>query len=379
MIKILALFAAILLAPLPALAQRSIGGGVSGVTSSSPCLVANSSSGPSVAVSLAPQGLVIDETGTSGYTAQSSDACKIVKIGASSGGTPTLTVPQANTFPSNWGGAVYQNTGSVTVNVVAGSGSTSIFDGAGGGASFTLPADGWVNLTAESTNNWNALVSIPTITPPSTPTIVQSGSLSGSGCATSSSSSCTGTITATGAGHLLAIGAVACSTAGSNPCGTAGSAYTISSVSDGGDTCTLATGTDSGSTNARDSQWWNCPNIAAGRTSITVTWSTAVSEPNVYFAEVSGAATSSEIEAGSSNYTTTSPLTCTSGTTTVANDLLLVVNYNTDFTASSPWTTVIANLLWSQIGATLTTYSVTLTGTGGTEPNPCSIEAIKPS
>lgn len=356
LMRFLAALALLLAGAFPALAQSSTGGSIGALTSGSPNLICTTTTGALSSVQCNPTSPVQNQVG-SPYTMLPTDGGQTTKIGVSSG-TCTLTVPQAGSagFPARWSGAyVNAGTAGIPCGVANASGSTSIFDGAGGGAGFPLPVNASVVLTSEPGGNWLALVSSPTIGT-LWPQVVQFIGGSSAGCNQTSQTVCTATIAATGAGHALAVIAEACQTSG---CNAGGSAFTVA-VTDGGDTCTLVSGTDSGSTNAVDTQWQVCPNVAAGRTTVTATWSGTVNYPIIYVYELQNVPTSSVTEAGSANFIAGNPITCTSGTTTVANDLLLVGNESAGGTPSlgSPWTQSATGVaIWYQVGASLTTYA----------------------
>ena len=131
--------------------------------------------------------------------------------------------------------------------------------------------------------------------------------------------------------------------------------------------------------------WWACENISAGVTSITLNQgSTGGSAVTVL--EATNVPTSGTTEVGAGTYMSgNSPICSTSGSTTHTNDLLLFLGQSNggsgSFSApSSPWVTPVfsggANYTWSQIGATTTTYSGTLTDTGSPSTTACAIIAV---
>lgn len=374
MIKALSVAVALLLATvIPALAS-STGGDVASVAASSSCLTVSTGAGPSAAVTLGQTGQVIDGRG-SAYTVLNTDSCKIVWVGNSSG-TPTLTVPQSTTFTTGFG-AAYHNVGSVTMNVIAGGGSSSVFEGAGGGTSFTLPANGGVFLTAAPSGNWDAWVTGTTVSPPAGPVVVQSGPSAQAACGTGTGfttcSQTLGSATGSGAGRLLAVGIATCST--STNCTTGGGAITVSSVTDGGDTCVQSTSSVS-PTGIRTMQWWTCP-LGASRTSVTATFAAGVTNPQIFYVELSGAATTSSVDVAQGNYADATSVAC-GVTTTAANDILLYADYDGTATMSpGTWTDLTgAAVLWDLAAPSAAAYSGTLT-LGSAAPLVCSVVAIK--
>lgn len=224
------------------------------------------------------------------------------------------------------------------------------------------------NIVATQSSASNSPQSIsPTVTGVSGPTIVhETSEFFAGGCA----SGCAVTIPATVAGDALTYGAVIYGDGGG-----------IISFTDSSGACTTLA--DSYSTfNPNSARIGGCANVASGVTTVTMTTAGAYAT-NVDVIEWGNVVTAPFERA---NYNTNSAggssVTCaTSGATTVANDAIYLVgggpNGSGYTSPTSPWVTLSSTFSFDQIGASLTTYSGTVTLTSATSMN-CAIVAIKP-
>jgi hypothetical protein len=182
-----------------------------------------------------------------------------------------------------------------------------------------------------------------------------------SGC----TSGCSFTIPATVAGYALAL-----------PLGNLQNVTTDTfAVTDGGDTCAAATGANSGNNGAANAPyivWIICPNVASGRTSVTIT--TSSTQPfagEIY--QLENVATSGTIyEGGDGNANLASNVVAfaLSATTSFANDIILLAGWGNGGTSSisatgGTWTTGVSGLALTQQGTGTGTYGGNLTAVGG--------------
>jgi hypothetical protein len=183
-----------------------------------------------------------------------------------------------------------------------------------------------------------------------------------SGCITG----CSFTIPATVAGYALALPL-------SNLMNTVSETFT---VTDGGDTCAAATGANSGNPGGGTEPymiWIVCPNVASGRTSVTIT--TNNTQPfagEIY--QLENVATSGTIyEGGNGAINTSSNVVAfsLSATTSFANDLILLSGWGGGGASSisatgGTWTAGVSGLALTQQGTGTGTYggNLTVAGTG---------------
>jgi hypothetical protein len=194
-----------------------------------------------------------------------------------------------------------------------------------------------------------------------------------SGCTTG----CSFTIPATVAGYALVI-----------PLGTfSNSPSQTYTIADGGDTCGAATGANSGNNGTGIGPfiiWYICPNVASGRTSVTITGSgTQGFAGEIYQAEnVATSGTIYEGGNGNSNGSSNVIAFSLSATTSFSNDLVLLAGFSTSggsaiSATGGTWITGVSGLALTQQGTGTGTYGGNLTVTGGSNSAYAEL-ALKP-
>lgn len=205
------------------------------------------------------------------------------------------------------------------------------------------------------------------------PTVAQDTNVpyQSSGC----TSGCSFTIPATVAGYALAI-----------PLGTfANTSVQTYTITDGGDTCAAAAGANSGNAGASAApyiNWYICPNVAGGRTSVTITSSGTIGfAGEIYQAE--NVATSGTIYEGGNGGTGSNVVAFSlSGTTSFANDLILLAAWGGAGSSAisatgGTWVPGVSGIALTQQGTGTGTYGGNLTATGATTSSYAEL-AIKP-
>jgi hypothetical protein len=159
-------------------------------------------------------------------------------------------------------------------------------------------------------------------------------------------------------------------------------------VTDGGDTCAAATGANSGNGGIAGTPyitWIICPNVASGRTSVTITTSnTQAFAGEIYQLEnVATSGTIYEGGNGAGNISTNVIAFALSATTSFSNDIILLAGWGGSGTSAlsatgGTWTTGVSGLALTQQGTGTGTYSGNLTATGTATTSAYAELAIKP-
>jgi hypothetical protein len=191
-----------------------------------------------------------------------------------------------------------------------------------------------------------------------------------SGC----TSGCSFTIPATVAGYALVI-----------PLGNLANAFLQTyTINDGGDTCAVAQNSGNAGVAPSYITWIVCPNVASGRTSVTITSNnTQPFAGEIYQAEnVATSGTIYEGGNGAGNAGSNVVAFSLSATTSFSNDLIFLAGWGNSGSSSltatgGTWTTGVSGLALTQQGTGTGTYGGNLTVVGGTQSAYAEL-ALKP-